>query len=96
MKNDFIINAAPEESAGTTGKRYLIYHIASYSLGLKSPRLESTISGPETFCRSTPTQQASKGWHEGYLRNLKIVLDPTSSLAAIRSPSGRIRVYYQG
>ncbi|KAF8801587.1 hypothetical protein BYT27DRAFT_7198157 [Phlegmacium glaucopus] len=36
-----------------------------------------------------------KIWYQGYIHDLKIVLDPTSSLAAIRYRTGNIRVYYQ-
>ena len=43
---------------------------------------------------------AGKGWHRGWLQDLKIVLDPTSSLAAIRyslrDEPERIIVFYQG
>jgi len=38
----------------------------------------------------------SEGWQYGNLHNLKIVLDPTSSLAAIRHLNGCKDVYYQG
>jgi len=41
-------------------------------------------------------RKGRKSWHYGQLHTLKIVLDPTSSIAAIRLEDDIICVYYQG
>jgi len=77
--------------------RYVLYDVKSWSLFRSSTQIRLYYLAPRNFLHKD-AYSASKGsnnWYNGNLHTLNIVLDPTSSIAAIRH-NDTTCIYYQG